>query len=123
MLQSVASGLLGRSAYAGGLPTAALGLGLHFFIAFVAAAVYFGASVKWPLLVRRAAPCGLVHGIAVFFFMRHVVLPLSAFQPGPFSWPLFVNGLLIHAFGVGLPIALVARRSARRRSRLVEERP
>lgn len=53
ILQSIASGLLGPSAYQGGVPTAALGLVLHFFIAFVAAAVYFGASLRLPALVRR----------------------------------------------------------------------
>ncbi len=34
VLQSVASGALGREAYQGGLSTAGLGLALHFFIAF-----------------------------------------------------------------------------------------
>ena len=36
--QSVASGLIGKSSYDGGTATAALGLALHFFIAFVMAA-------------------------------------------------------------------------------------
>jgi hypothetical protein len=39
LLQSVASGLLGPAAFDGGIPTAALGLALHFFIALVAATV------------------------------------------------------------------------------------
>ncbi len=40
VLQFVASGLLGRRSFEGGLTTAALGLGLHFVIAFGATAVF-----------------------------------------------------------------------------------
>jgi hypothetical protein len=105
--QSVASGLLGRAAYSGGLATAALGMLLHFFIATTAAAVYFAASSRLKLLVERVVPCGLAFGVAVYFFMKQIVVPLSAARPIPFTW----TGLVGHALLVGLPIALVARRS------------
>jgi hypothetical protein len=63
--------------------------------------------VKQPILVRRPVPCGLGFGVAVYFFMKYVVLPLSAVvRLTPFD-PLAMIG---HAFLVGLPIALVARR-------------
>jgi hypothetical protein len=45
-------------AFQGGLATAALGLGLHFFIAFTAAAVFYAASRKLPTLQRH----GLIWG-------------------------------------------------------------
>ena len=48
VLQSVASGVLGRDAYQGGTKTAALGLGFHFVIALTAAAVYVLASRALP---------------------------------------------------------------------------
>jgi hypothetical protein len=105
--QSIASGLLGRAAYDGGVSTAALGLFLHFFIATKAAAVYVGASRYLPVLVRQAVPCGLAFGVAVYFFMKYVVLPLSAVpRLGPFE-PAAMIG---HALLVGLPIAVLARR-------------
>jgi len=103
--QSVASGLLGRAAYRGGLATAALGMFLHFFIATTAAAVYVGPSRKWPLLVRRPVPCGLAFGTAVYFFMKYVVLPLSAVSR---LTPFEPAAMIGHAFLVGLPIALFA---------------
>ncbi len=114
IFQSVASGLLGRSAFQGGMATVILGGALHFFIATTAAAVYFAASLKLPVLVRRAVPCGLAFGVAVYFFMNYAVLPLSAVTPskGGFSLLFFANGVLGHALLVGLPIALVTRRSA-----------
>jgi hypothetical protein len=103
--QSVAAGLLGRDAYRGGLATAALGFGLHFFIATTAAAVYVGASRRLPLLVRRPVACGLGFGVAVYLFMKYVVLPLSAVpRLGPFE----PAAMLGHALLVGLPIALFA---------------
>ena len=42
--QSVASGLLGKASFEGGNATAALGLTLHFFIAFCMALAYVLAS-------------------------------------------------------------------------------
>jgi hypothetical protein len=119
VFRSVASGLLGKDAFQGGLGTGALGMGLHFFIALTIAAVYVAASRKLPLLVRRAVPCGLLYGMAVYFVMNFVVLPLSAAPfSRPFSLALFkdprvLGGLFIaHALLIGLPIALVARRYA-----------
>jgi uncharacterized membrane protein YagU involved in acid resistance len=118
ILQSIASGLLGReAAFRGGMPTAALGALLHFFIATTAAAIYYAASLKLPLLVRRAVPAGLAFGVAVYFFMNYVVIPLSLMRKGPFNLPIFVGGLIGHALLVGLPIALIARRALPNRAR------
>jgi hypothetical protein len=106
--QSVAAGLLGRDSFQGGLATAALGMFLHFFIATTAAAVYLAASTRLKLLLQQPVPCGLAFGVAVYFFMNLVVVPLSRAggRGFSFSWRLMVG----HALLVGLPIALVARR-------------
>lgn len=111
--QFVASGLIGRASFGGGLKTAALGLLLHFLIAFVLAGVYYGASLYLPMLLRRAVSWGLVYGVAVYFVMNYVVLPLSAAPPLSFSVASFINGVVGHALLVGLPIALIVRRAAR----------
>jgi hypothetical protein len=110
IFQSVAAGLLGRESFQGGFATIALGAFLHFFIATGAAATYVAASTKLPVLLRRAVPCGLAFGVAVYFFMNYVVLPLSAARPGTFSLSGMVHGVLGHAFLVGLPIALLTRK-------------
>jgi hypothetical protein len=111
ILRSVASGLLGADAPKGGLGTAALGLVLHFVIAFGAAAVYYAASRGLKVLVRRAVVCGLLYGVAVYLFMNFVVLPLSAIPFKP-TYPLDVLliGLAGHMLLIGLPIALAVRR-------------
>lgn len=114
IFQSVASGLLGREAFQGGWTTAGLGLLLHFFIATTAAAVFALASTRFPVLIRRAVLAGLAYGVAVYFFMSYVVLPLSAFnRASSFSLFLFLNGLVTHMLCVGLPIALATRFAAR----------
>jgi uncharacterized membrane protein YagU involved in acid resistance len=117
--QSVAGGLLTRErSVAGGLPTAALGLALHFFIAFTAAAVYVIASRRLPVLVQRAVLCGSLYGLWVYIFMNSVVIPLSALPPRKTSWIqptlTFFTGLAVHVLGVGLGISLPARRAALR---------
>lgn len=72
-------------------------------------AVYYAASRRLPVLIRRPLLCGAVYGILVYLFMNLVVLPLSAANRGTFVTPVVLNGLLIHIFGVGLPNALFAR--------------
>ncbi|MCI0348552.1 MAG: hypothetical protein L0Z53_03925 [Acidobacteriales bacterium] len=110
IFQSVAAGVLGRAAFQGGWPTAALGLGLHFFISFSAAAVYYLASRKIKFLTEHAVIAGLLYGEAVFWFMRHVVIPLSATSAGPFSMATLLTGPIGHMFLVGLPISLAVRK-------------
>ena len=113
ILQSVASGLLGRDAFAGGAATAILGTLLHFFIATTAAAVYYAASRRLPLLTRRPVASGAAYGVAVYLFMQHVVLPLSAVTKRPFDPAVAAPMVLIHIACVGLPIALTVARAAR----------
>ena len=103
--QSVAAGLLGRDSFQGGLATAALGMFLHFFIATTAALVYVALSSRLKLLLKQPVPCGLAFGIAVYFFMGFVVVPLSRARAGGFAWAPMIG----HALLVGLPIALIAR--------------
>jgi hypothetical protein len=56
--------------------------------------------------VRRPVPSGLLYGIAVYVFMNHLVVPLSAVAKRPFSPELAAVILVVHMMCVGLPIAL-----------------
>jgi hypothetical protein len=108
IFQSIAAGLIGRSAFQGGLATAWLGAFLHFFIAAVIVSTYYLVSRRVTLLVRHPVTCGILYGLLVYVVMNFVVLPLSAAGRGTLSGPVLINGLLIHAFGVGLPSGLFA---------------
>jgi len=109
VLQAVASGLLGRASFEGGARTATLGLGLHFLIAFFAAAVFYLASRRLSFLTRRPIVTGLVYGVVVHAVMNCIVLPLSAASPRH-SVASVVIQIIIHMLFVGLPISLATRR-------------
>lgn len=116
--QGVAAGLLGRdAAVAGGWNTAALGIFLHFVIAFILASAYYAGTLVFSFLLRQALLCGLAYGVVCNFVMEWVVIPLSAAggpTSAPFRLPVFLNSVIGHALLVGLPVAMIARWSARR---------
>src|SRR6059058_4314002 len=85
---TIAAGLLGRGAFHAGIATYFLGVLLHFFIAFSAA--------------------------AVDQVMTLIVLPLSALHArGPYQLRDLIQGLLVHMVVVGLPISFSVRRFAK----------
>jgi hypothetical protein len=113
LLQGIAGGVLGPRTYTGGIATALFGLALHFVIAFGAATVFFIASRGIRFLLDHAVVCGVLYGIAVYFFMQRVVIPLSRANRNPFSLKFMIIGIIIHIFCVGLPIALSVRKYSR----------
>jgi hypothetical protein len=115
LLQSVAYGWFGAASYSGGWPTAAAGLGFHFFIAFTITAIFFAASTRLRWLTARPFVAGPLYGIGVYVVMNYVVIPLSRIGLRPFP-PLtvFIPGILVHMFVIGTPIALGARAWRRR---------
>jgi hypothetical protein len=117
IFQSVASGLLGGASFEGGTRTFLLGILLHFVVALCIAAVYYAASLMLPVLIRRAVAAGLVYGMLAYLGMNYVVIPLSAARSGSFSLKTFLPAFIAHAVLVGLPVALIARRSARANKR------
>jgi uncharacterized membrane protein YagU involved in acid resistance len=111
VMQSVASGLLGAAAYAGGAKTAVLGVASHFLIATIWATVFYFVSRTFRVLTDHAIVGGLLYGVAVYVFMNFVVIPLSAVPPRaapPLSGRII--GLLVIMFCIGLPIALIVSR-------------
>src|SRR6266581_1814583 len=87
-----------------GLAIAGLGLLCHFSIATTAAAAYFAASRRLPVLLKHAVASGAAYGVFVYFFMQLVVIPLSAIGPRPLTLGDVLIGVAIHIPCVGLPI-------------------
>ena len=114
LLQGIAAGALGTRSFSGGFATALLGLFFQFFIATSAAAVYVLAARVIAFLITSPLVAGPLYGIAVYFFMNRIVVPLSAARKYPFSLRGMIIGVVIHIFCVGLPIALVTNRYARK---------
>lgn len=109
ILQSVASGLLGRAAFRGGWHTALIGLGLHFLIAAIWAKLFVLASLQLPILRREAVRSGLFYGLLIYAVMNYLVLPHTHAAPMGRQPLVLINGVLAIVFLVGLPISLINR--------------
>jgi hypothetical protein len=119
MFQGIASAVLGKAAVDGGTSTAALGVLMHFSVAFGWSAVFLLLVARLPW-VRRvlASPYGVIkiaalYGPAVWLVMSLVVIPLLIQRPPSISarwWIQFFG----HFPFVGIPIvATLGRRRAR----------
>jgi hypothetical protein len=139
VLHSVAAGAIGReAARAGEWNTALLGLGLHFLIAIIFAAVFVALASVFKFLTARPLLWGVIYGLILYVAMNYIVVPLSAAGAnehfassiaeaserlrnafsevrggggGRYPW-LIWGTLFTHAVLVGVPIALVARRAS-----------
>ena len=110
IFQSVAAGLLGKASFEGGAGTAALGLGLHYFIACSMAVAYYLVARRWAALREHAVPYGIAYGLLLYGIMNYIVVPLSAAGGGGAKDPLWVGlSIVVHMFLIGLPIALFVR--------------
>jgi len=101
ILHAIASGLIGKPAFTGGMPSAALGLALQWAMSMLIAAIYLGVTAAHPARRRRWVTTGILAGIVIFAVMNYLVVPLSA---APFRPRLTVHGLLT-AFTAGKLIA------------------
>ena len=110
--QSVASGLLGRPAFSGGINTALLGLALHLFIALVWATGFVLAARAMPFLHQHPIRSGLLYGALIYIIMNYLVLPHSHAAPSRPTTPVLINGIFAILVLVGLPISLCNRRFA-----------
>ena len=108
---TIAEGLIGAKAEHGGVGTYVLGVFLHFFIAFTAAAVYYAASRRLSFLKEHPLVCGLYFGATVKLVMHLIVFPLCAFhETSPLPLHDLLVGLIQKMVVVGLPISFSVRR-------------
>jgi len=111
IFQSVAAGLLGEAAFEGGAATAALGLGLHYFIATSMSVTYYFVAGRWHLLQRRPLLCGAGYGLLLYAIMNYLVVPLSAAGTGSKNALWIGLSIAVHAVLIGIPIAILARKA------------
>ena len=112
VLQSIASWLLGRAAYEGGITTAVLGSVLYVALMWTLAVIYRGLSRSFPRLLRQPVRFGLAYGALMYGLVFHIAVPLFT-AAGPASQRLYwiVACVLAYMVLVGLPCAWAARRS------------
>lgn len=111
ILRAIASGLLGKAAFQGGMPVSLLGLGLQWAMSLLIAAIFVFATRPLAWLKRRWVMAGVLYGAVVFGVMEYVVVPLSAAWPKPhFTTQSFIENLLAMLL-FGLIVAFFARRA------------
>ena len=106
VLQFIASGVFGASAFQGGLVMAGAGLVFHFIIAFAFAGAFFFVYPLIGLLRKSPIITGLFYGLFMWAFMNLLVLPNSAIGTSPFS-VVSVIEIIWHMALVGLPMVLI----------------
>ncbi|HEV2112381.1 MAG TPA: hypothetical protein VGT99_13565 [Gammaproteobacteria bacterium] len=99
IMQAIASGLLGKDSFTGGVPTAVAGVLLQWSMAILIAAIYMLATARMPAMRRRWIPTGIVAGVVIYFVMTYLVVPLSAapFRP-EFSLDGFIKAFKLAGF-------------------------
>jgi uncharacterized membrane protein YagU involved in acid resistance len=136
ILQSVGAGFIGRDASrAGEWGTALFGLGTHFLLAMIIAAIFVLASNALGTLKTRPILWGFLYGLVAYVMMNYVVSPLSAagehghfaasiseatarlqesfseVRGGAADYPWMLWGTIFtHTVLVGIPIAVINAR-------------
>lgn len=109
LFQGVASTLLGTRAFDGGVPTAVIGVLMHFGVAFGWSAVFLFLVMRSPWIRRLlASPYGVVkvaslYGPFIWMVMSLVVIPLLVHRPPAINVRWWIQ-LIGHIPFVGLPI-------------------
>lgn len=114
VLQSIAGGLLGKSAYQGGVPVALLGLLLQWAMGMIIAAIFVLAAGRLPTLIRHWAFRGATYGLMILVGMNYLVVPRSTAGNGSlphFSAEMLIANLLAMIV-YGCIVAWFARRHA-----------
>ena len=111
ILLVIASGLLGKASFQGGLPAVLLGLVLQWLMSLIIAAVYVLFSNRFTELKPHWIAGGLAYGVGIFVVMNYVVVPLSEIGRVPQFTAWTFGGNALAMLGFGLLIAFFARGS------------
>ena len=112
----VAATVLGPSALSGGASAVAVGIALHLAVALTWAALFVGAAMRWPALLRAirtpggALAVAAAYGPAIWLVMSLLVIPLATGRPprfGTLRWWIQIGA---HVPFVSLPLVFTARR-------------
>jgi hypothetical protein len=113
LVQNIASGLLGKQAFAGGVNTVLLGLLLQYAMMSVMVGTYYLLSRRFDGLRRHPWRYGALYGVLLYIVMNDIVLPLSAAPKTPFVTSWILASIVMHVL-IGLVSAQGARWAANR---------
>ena len=106
----IASGIMGKTAFSGGIGVAALGVIMHYLVAYSWTALFFIAYPKTNLIRQNKYLTGTFYGMLIWTVMNLLVVPLTK-VPKPKNGfnvtQAYINaGILIVA--IGIPLSFIA---------------
>lgn len=114
VFQSIAVGVLGKSSYDGGVPTAILGAVLHLFMATVFVVIYTLVARRAPAILRKPWVLGPAYGVVIYLVMNFIVMPLSRVAASPtFKHPDWIVYSVLAHMVFGLIAVIFASRALR----------
>ncbi|HVW95812.1 MAG TPA: hypothetical protein VHA56_07575 [Mucilaginibacter sp.] len=109
IFEYIASGVFGRSAFAGGAPMVLWGVLFHYIIASSFTIVFYLLYPRFYRIFRNKYIIALEFGVITWFVMNLAVVPLSRIGFKPFLHLIpILTGMLILVICIGLPVALTA---------------
>ena len=109
IFQGIASGLLGSSAFHGGVTVAVLGALIHYTGYFLLLGLYYMALRRFPVLARQPYAYGLLYGLTTYLVVHYLILPMSAYHiVTGFYLAGFVNSILAQSIFVGIASGFLA---------------
>lgn len=122
VLQFIASGAVGGTAFHLGWSGAMLGLAIHYVIALCWVTLFVLVERSVPALIRWDLAFGVLYGLMMYGVMNFIVVPLTRIGPRPMAHGAsLVNGVLalVICFGVVMSLLFRSRveRSAARGAR------
>jgi uncharacterized membrane protein YagU involved in acid resistance len=121
VLNYIASGIMGKTAFAGGAGMAFLGLLLHFVIAFAFTFLFFWLYSKSNLLSKNLVVTGIIYGVFIWLVMNLMVVPLSNVNHTPLSAMKIqkvLKAVLILIFMIGLPLSFITNNGLKKEEKI-----
>ena len=80
-------------------------------VAMSMAVTYYLFARKWPQLWEKPWTYGPLYGVLLYGIMNYIVVPLSNANPGSRNLTWVLLSIAVHAFLIGTPCAVFARRA------------
>lgn len=113
VFQYIASAILGKAAYTGGIKTVLLGLILHYFIAFSFTFFFALVTNRISALRENVLLSGIIYGVFIWTVMNLLVVPLTQIPQSPIHLEKAIINAIILIICIGLPISYLTARSLR----------
>lgn len=110
VLKYIASGAIGREAFAGGYAVMTMGLLFHFLIVFACVAIFFMLYPKLKFLHHKILLNSFFIAIIAWVVTSQLIIPNSKISPSAFHIKEAVRALAILFICVGMPIAIAAKK-------------